>query len=563
MAAHAARSQGSLKLSSTSQSGPGRQWGTLAVRDRVRPVSRTMIGAIDAGSNAIRYMIAEVTASDIVKVEADRMPVRLGGAAFTQGELEEATIAQAVEAFSHFRNRFSLHGVSAYRAVATSAVRDAHNRDVLLHRLYHEAGIEVEVIEGDEEARLVRKAVLQQLGAATPSCILDLGGGSLEINLRKGTSWKVASLPVGTVRLLSTFGLSGALSDAEAAMVRRYAATLTQSLPAISDSVAAATGGNAEALAQMLHGTAAQSFELATLERSLPDLVSASVEERMQRLGVRRDRAEVLAVAALVFATVGRQLGISRFVVPGVGIRDALLLELAESARTSQQTHDGSHDKALITAARAFANRAHHDIAHGEQVRRLAAALFRQLRDLHQLSDRHGVLLEVAALLHDIGEVVNLRGHHKHSEYMIRWGRIPGLLDEERELVALAARCHRKPVGDVKKFISETALSKEQRSQLRRMAALLRLADGLDTEHRQRISQLVCTRMGDELVLDLTVRDGPSRDDGQLLRKADLFREELGLGVRMTVVRQEEPATSVAPAPRATPAPGLNGTHAT
>lgn len=508
-----------------------------------------MIGAIDAGSNAIRYVIAEMTSTEIIRIEADRMPVRLGGAAFTRGELEEATIVQAVEAFAHFRERFNHHGVVTYRAIATSAVRDAHNRDVLLHRLYHEAGIEVEVIEGEEEARLVRKAVLHALGASAPRYILDLGGGSLEINVRHGASWRGHSLPVGTVRLLETFGLNHALSDAEAGMVRRYTATLTATLTqgigvaaaaGGEAATAAVTGGNAEALAHLLgDGGSPAGFDLTALEKALPDIVGASVDERMQKLGIRRDRAEVISVAALVFATVGRQLGLSRFVAPGVGIREAVLLELAESARTAQQRSEGAHDKALLTAARTFAHRAHHDTTHGEQVRRLAAELFRQLRDVHQLSDRQGVLLEVAALLHDIGEVVNPRGHHKHSEYMIRWGRIPGLLDDERELVALAARCHRKPVSDVKKLVAESALPKEQRGQLRRIAALLRLADGLDTEHRQRISQLVCTRMGDAIVLDLTVRDGPSRDDGQLLRKADLFREELGLDVRVTIARDD------------------------
>lgn len=506
-----------------------------------------MIGAIDAGSNAIRYVIAEMTATDIIRIEADRMPVRLGGAAFSRGELEEATIVQAVQAFSHFRERFNHHGVSIYRAIATSAVRDAHNRDVLLHRLYHEAGIEVEVIEGEEEARLVRKAVLHSLGANAPKCILDLGGGSLEINLRQGShgavgSWRGHSLPVGTVRLLETFGLNHALTEAEAGMVRRYTATLTQTIAqqASDVGIAAVTGGNAEALANLVgDGGAPPSFELSALEKALPDIVGASVDERMQKFGIRKDRAEVISVAALVFATVGRQLGVSRFVAPGVGIREAVLLELAESARTAQQKSEGAHDKALLTAARTFAHRAHHDTTHGEQVRKLAAQLFRQLRDVHQLTERQGVLLEVAALLHDIGEVVNPRGHHKHSEYMIRWGRIPGLLDEEREIVALAARCHRKPVSDVKKLVGESALSKDQRGQLRKISALLRLADGLDTEHRQRVSQIICTRMGDAIVLDLTVRDGPSRDDGQLLRKADLFKDEFGMDVRVTIAKDD------------------------
>src|SRR5262252_2393461 len=108
------------------------------------------LGAIDAGSNAIRVVIAELLPNDLVRIEAERVPVRLGHGAFTRGELDAQVIDDAVRAFVHFRERFDHHGVSIYRAVGTSAVRNAGNRDVLLHRLYHEAGIELEVIEGEE-----------------------------------------------------------------------------------------------------------------------------------------------------------------------------------------------------------------------------------------------------------------------------------------------------------------------------------------------------------------------------------------------------------------------------
>jgi len=128
------------------------------------PPERTTLGAIDAGSNAIRMVVAELGPSELIRVEAERMPVRLGHGAFTRGELDDAVIDQAVAAFVHFRERFDHHGVMIYRAVGTSAVRNATNRDVLLHRLYHEAGIELEVIDGEEEARLVRKSVVHSLG---------------------------------------------------------------------------------------------------------------------------------------------------------------------------------------------------------------------------------------------------------------------------------------------------------------------------------------------------------------------------------------------------------------
>jgi exopolyphosphatase / guanosine-5'-triphosphate,3'-diphosphate pyrophosphatase len=132
---------------------------------------------------------------------------------------------------------------------------------------------------------------------------------------------------------------------------------------------------------------------------------------------------------------------------------------------------------------------------------------------------------------------VNQRGHHKHSEYMIRWGRIPGLDDTAREMVALMARVHRKDASRAKEIINASPLPKDIRVQLRKMTALLRIADSLDSDHRSRVEQVVCTRMGDAVVLDLVVRDGPSRDDPRLLRKADLFKEEMGLEVRVTVAR--------------------------
>src|SRR5262249_4560853 len=267
------------------------------------------------------------------------------------------------------------------------------------------------------------------------------------------------------------------------------------------------------------------------------DLVGATVDERMAKFGIKRDRAEVIGIAGLVFATAARQLGVQKLIAPGVGVREGVLIELAETAREEQAKAEGAHDKALLTAARSFANRVDHDTTHGEHVRLLARGLFHQLRDVHGVPDDKGVLLEVAALLHDVGEVVNQRGHHKHSEYMIRWGRIPGLDDTGREMVALMARCHRKDAARAKEIINGATLPKDLRGQLRKMTALLRIADGLDTDHRPRVEQVVGTRMGDAIVLDLVVRDGPSRDDAQLTRKADMLRDELGLDVRITVAR--------------------------
>jgi exopolyphosphatase/guanosine-5'-triphosphate,3'-diphosphate pyrophosphatase len=514
----------------------------------------TTIGAIDAGSNAIRVVIARLAATgsnELVRIEAERVPVRLGHHAFTTGTLTDATIDAAVAAFVKFRARFDEHGVKLYRAVATSALRTATNRAVLLHRLRHEAKIELEVIDGEEEARLVRAAVLNAMGTqATPRLILDLGGGSLEVNVRNDATWRGTSLPVGTVRLMETFGLEGRIGDAEAAMVRRYAATLMRPLEVAcgpADATAVVTGGNAEALAKIFgdgHPTT-PSFDVEDLERGLPELIGSEVDDRMSRLGIKRDRAEVIGIAALVFASVARQLGVRTLVSPGVGVREGLLLELAETARVRQVKEDAVHGRALLAAARAFAARVDHDTTHGEHVRTLASALFHQLRDVHGLSEDRGVLLEVAALLHDVGEVVNPKGHHKHSEYMIMRGQIAGLVDDDREMVALMARCHRNDPARIRALVAATSLSKPQRAELRRLIGLLRLADSLDSAHRSRVEQVLCTRMGDAILLDVVVRGAPSsRDATELIQKCDFLAEQLGLDVRITVA----PATGEAAA---------------
>lgn len=501
----------------------------------------TRLGAIDAGSNGIRVVIAEIDAAgEPTPIESERVSVRLGHGAFTRGELDTRNIDSAIAAFKMFRSMFDRLGVTAYRAVATSAVRNAGNRDALLHRLFHESGIELEVIDGEEEARLVRKAVVHYWrGAEPPPAILDLGGGSLEINLRRGSRWDGESVPVGTVRMIETFGLNGSLSDDEASMVRRYTAAVVRDVVATAATeieVAATTGGNAEALAKILHDgtTTIPGYALADLERALPELLRLDVEGRMAAYGVRRDRAEVIGVAALIFATVCRQLGIRRLVAPGVGIREAILLELGEAHSEKLASSEGARNKALLTSARQFAGRVDHDITHGEHVCKLARSLFHQLRDVHQLPDELGTVLEIAALLHDVGEVVHGRGHHKHSEYMIRWGRIPGLVSPHREMVALLARTHRKSPPDARKHLMVTSLTRLQRQQLNRLCALLRLADGLDVDHRQRVTDVVVGRSGDTIQLDLELTDGPGPEDNRLLRKAELFRTVFGLDIRFT-----------------------------
>ena len=211
--------------------------------------------AIDAGSNAIRLAIARATSPQHIQIlESERAPVRLGHNAFTRRLLDEKTITRAVRAFRHFRDRMDHYHVTSYRAVATAAAREVRNYRRLMERIRRKTGIELEVISSEEEARLVCSAVHWALGdRVQPRLIFDLGGGSLELNFyERGTLRHRVALPLGTIRLMETYSIDGAIDEDTARRLRHHVMSLLRSAmpspPNLSRAISVACGGNAEAL---------------------------------------------------------------------------------------------------------------------------------------------------------------------------------------------------------------------------------------------------------------------------------------------------------------------------
>ena len=296
------------------------------------------VAAIDAGSNAIRFVVADFAAPDCYTiVHRLREPIRLGHRVFTDGDLDDETMARAVAAFRLFRREIDRLGVERFRAVATSATREASNRDRFLDAVHAESGIALEPISGDEEARLVHRAVRSRVDLSRGRWILvDLGGGSVEIALvdETGILWS-ESYQVGTVRLLESLAAPERCHDSLRAWVRRQLQALTIPAPQVyrGPTAFAATGGNIEAIA-----TLALSYpdplKLAILPTSRLDAVihllsSMTVAERIHELRLRPDRADVILPAALVYKHLAEAVGAEQIVVPSVGVKEGVLQEVA------------------------------------------------------------------------------------------------------------------------------------------------------------------------------------------------------------------------------------------
>lgn len=452
------------------------------------------IGIVDMGSNAIRFLIAEATAGAVSVLENHRLPIRLGRDVFHTGQIPEAMLTDAVDAFRRFRATCDRHGVAHVRAIATSAMRDARNRDLLVDRVRDACGIEIEVISGTQEAYLLKLGVETKIDLQKGrSLLVDVGGGSVEIVLvEDGQVTSTDSYRLGALRMLE------ALRNGDNGSGESFVDLLEKHLKSLEHRIAdrfeamridryVAVGGNVESLADLvnLHTAPRRSdgvdvHELAKLHAEVQDLSQQSVAERIEKRGLKADRADTIVPAGIVYCRLGELAGVDRVMVPRVGIKDGLLVEIVHGHLSAFAAED--HVDVVLSSCRAMGRRFHCESHHAEAVLTLARQLFDQTKELHGLGGRARVLLEAAALLHDVGVAVNNDGHHKHSQYLIQASELVGLSDEERTIVGLLARYHRKspPLREHEDFM---ALRRRDRTLVERLAALLRLADALDRQH--------------------------------------------------------------------------------
>ena len=495
------------------------------------------IAAIDAGSNAVRLSIVRAySALDIEPLHNERYPLRLGEGVFVRNRFSEDIFKKAAKAFRHFHDCMEEFGVTRYRAVATSATREAANRKAFVKRVQQKSGIRLEVISAREESRLGREAVFAALGPDWQArCIADLGGGSLEVSvLRDHSVLQTAQLPVGTVRLMTTLNLHGEMRPAQAEQVRRYLRALLESKlanrPNLADGLTIALGGNAETLANVAPGPrhhGIPTLELSLLRERLPELLRMDIRGRMKAYGVRRDRADVMGIAGIIFVTLGRYLNVRNLAVPAVGIREGVIHEIATEAFSRKEPHRyTARARQLLAGARSFSRRLERDQRHAEHVRELSLQLFDQLQPVHHLPDEARVILEAGALLHDIGHSISHKGHHKHGEYLTMNGDIPGLDGRDRALTAAVVRYHNRKTEPEGHHISYGALNNSDRRLARRLASLARVAEGLDHSHRQRIGRIRAAFQRGAVGLQLEARGDASEDIRDANRSVELFERE-------------------------------------
>jgi exopolyphosphatase/guanosine-5'-triphosphate,3'-diphosphate pyrophosphatase len=487
------------------------------------------IAAIDVGSNAIRLAIANVTADGQFQTLYNvREPVRLGQDVFTKGSISAQTIDRTLQAFTDFNQKIKERAVTHVKAIGTSALREATNRDSVLRSVAKATGIEISIIGGEEEARLIHQAVKQSVNLKNKVALLvDIGGGSVEVVLADDTTVLCAeSYSMGSVRLLKILGGKAGEEKFHQLVTEYVDATqrrLKQEIGNQKIDICIGTGGSIESLGDLRRELFDKNSNQKILADELKSLVKKlrgmTVEQRIQEFRLRPDRADVIVPAAIVLQKIVQEAGVQEVIIPGIGLKDGVLLEgIAELRDKEKRSYRGQ----VMESATRLGRKYSFDEKHGTIVAKLAAQIFDQMKSVHGLDDEARLLLEVAALLHDIGHYINVANHHKHTFYLIQSSPLVGLTSLQTDIISNVARYHRKspPKAQHKPYMD---LPPKQQKIILQLAAILRLADALDHEHASTVENVEVEYKKPKIFFRLKGKGDMLLEKWALAAKRDLF----------------------------------------
>ncbi len=515
-----------------------------------------LFGAIDVGTNSIHLIVVEFDSTfDTTRVVyKDREMVRLGSDnALEHGRLSSKAMSKGIAAMKRFVDGAHARGAERIRAVATSAVREADNGDEFRAQVEVQAGIPLEILSAHEEARLI------QLGVASGfpiydrlACIVDIGGGSTEFIVCDGERpYLLDSVKLGSLRLYDRYLRGKSPQRGLRELNRHIAATLRPLIDRVRryrlDLMIGTSGtimglGAIDAAARGISLTRVHGYTISRerLQALQVQMMGMTESERRRMPGMNPRRSDIIVAGNAILLATLEQLGRDEIVVCERALRDGIIVDMVSQDRAIAERL-GDERVRRIEAVEALAHHYEQLGSHQRQVARLALTLFERLAALHGLAPSDRDLLYAAAILHAIGRFVAESGHHKHSAYLIRNSLLSGWRDDERELIAQIARYYRKamPKPSHPEFM---ALSLEQQRRVEALAAILRIADGLDVRELGVVMDVVVRREAGRIAILAQAEGDVSGELGAAMFKADLFERAFGVRAVFESVIPEPPS---------------------
>jgi len=495
------------------------------------------LAAIDIGSNSIHLVIVRAVKGQHPEIiDREKEMVRLGAGTLREHRLSKKTIERAMITLRRFKKMAEHNGADPIIATATSAVRESRNSDQFIEQVRKDVGLDVQVLPGVEEARLIAMAVSEVTDFnSRRALIIDIGGGSTEFIITGGDEPELMlSLRLGAVRLTEKFISTDPVSvEQRDRLVASIRSDFTRAAAQIKNSGYDFVIGSSGTVLNMVNAVVqadepygsddvtdfepfSQTVTLDQIDWLNRKLGRMTLRERRRLPGIEKGRADIIVAGGLLLQCILSDLYAPQITSCDWSLREGVILNYL---RRRRETHTPKIKRAFVNqedsllypviddsdldvrgrSVLSVARRYSYDEAHSHHVVRLATRIFDDTRELHQLGGQERRLLQYAAILHDIGYHIAHNNHHRHGLYLIRNSEMPGFTGDEIAMMAAMVRYHR---GSLPKKSSDPrsrhehedyySLARGRRTQMLRLASILQIADGLDRSHQQLVDDVRC-----------------------------------------------------------------------
>jgi exopolyphosphatase/guanosine-5'-triphosphate,3'-diphosphate pyrophosphatase len=501
------------------------------------------LAAIDIGTNSFHLIVVRVKENGNFEIiDREKEVIRLGeGSSGDIKIIKPEAFERALDALKRFKGIADSHKAKI-RAVATSAVRESHNKNDFMEQVYVKSGINIEIISGIEEARLIYLGVLRSVPVFDKKILaIDIGGGSTEFLIgKKGEPIFSVSMKIGAVRLTQKFfpdfhinkdrikscseWIEGELFQTANTIKQKHFEVCVGSSGTIMSAglIINALKNNPSSSNGILNNFVFTREELDEIKEEV--LARKTVEKRRKIPGIDEKRAEIIPAGIIILSTIFKLFELDKITISGYALREGIIIDTLQKHHTdlSKPGSENIRRQSINNLSKSFRN----DTSHGKHVAKLSLQLFDQLNKLHKLDDECREYLEAAAILHDVGYHISHANHHRHSFYIIRNSELLGFNENEINIIAHTARYHRKshPKSGHQEF---KALPSEIQSIIKKLAAILRIADSFDRTHRKLVSGLEAIVRNEfvEIILHCSSNLKPEIELWNLERRKGLFEE--------------------------------------
>ncbi len=494
--------------------------------------------AIDIGSTELSLKIFQISKkSGVEELEHIRYAIELGSDTYKFQKIRYALVDETCDVLKQFSIKMKEYDVTNYVAYATSAIREASNSILILDQIKLRSGIKIKILSNSEQRFLCYKAIFLKTASfpkliQKDAAIVDVGSGSIQISLfHHGCLRQTQNIKLGSLRIRELLSSMENRADNFRKLISEYIDNemiTFQELFLQGERIeqVIATG---DQLNLFMHITEtrphSQSISTEAVNSFFESLLNTPIDELAKRSCFPREQISLLIPTAMIYHKIFELTNAKEIYFTDITLCDGIATEYAQRKLKLFSEHDFTND--ILCSAKYIAKRYHCNQNHNDNVSYLALSIFDSMRKLHGLGKRERLLLEIAVILHNCGNFIDLTHSRENSYTIIMSTEIIGLSHQEREMVAELVRY--TPETFPKYSDSIDGAKTESYLQLSKLFAIFVIANALDKSHMQKISNVTISLKDGRLTIRTDAVDDITLEHGIFYEKANFFEAVYGI----------------------------------